>query len=160
MTFTVPEGATRATVDMLITGHGQGNVDNAAEWARKKHTVTVDGKEYAKEIWRSDCRFEHGVRSDNPFDPNYQYSPSYKRERAGWCPGAEVEPWHIDLGPLEPGEHTLTYEPEAYLNTCTPEYLAEHGVVEGCTIDATAEYNGSNHTKARYEVSGVVTTYK
>jgi hypothetical protein len=155
----VPVGARNVSVQMLITGHGQGNLDNAAEWARKRHTVTVDGKPYSREIWRDDCQFSHGVVSDNPRDPDYQYSPSYKAARAGWCPGDTVDPWVLDLGPLPPGKHVIRYEPEAYENTCSPDYFEEHGEVVGCTLGAPPEYNGRNHTLARYEVSGLVTVY-
>ena len=159
-TIDVPEGARNVSVQMLITGHGQGNLDNAAEWARKRHTVTVDGQPYSKEIWRADCHESHGVISDNPRDPDYQYSPSYKSARAGWCPGDTVDPWVIDLGPLPPGKHVVRYEPEPYVNTCSPDYFAEHGEVVGCTLGAPPEYNGRNHNRARYEVSGLVTAFR
>ena len=38
-----------------MTGHGQGNTDNCAEFCRKDHTVFVDSTGYDREIWRDDC---------------------------------------------------------------------------------------------------------
>jgi hypothetical protein len=164
MTFEVPEGAERSSIDLLVTGHGQGNRDNAAEWAKRIHNIRVDGKPIEFEVWRNDCHLPHGVQSGMS-DPSYQFSPTYKAPRAGWCPGDKVDTIHLELGKLGPGEHTITYEPERadaeapWENTCSPEYLAANGEVEGCTLGAPAEYNGNNHTRARYEVSGIVTSW-
>jgi hypothetical protein len=117
--FTVPEGAKGTTVELLVTGHGfwsAGDPKDVGEFGQRSNSVFVDGELVElKQIWRDDCGDPHGVWSGKPLQPNLQHG-NYARSRAGWCPGDVVRPWHLDLGALSPGEHTLTWTPEPYVN--------------------------------------------
>ena len=125
MTF-LPNPKTRLiTFRQTITSHGQGNTDNAGEFARKTHTLTArqlnrpDSLVMKHLLWRSDC------------DQNScsQQKGSYTYSRAGWCPGQDVRPWEINFPILEGKTSeqtgrglsrnvpvTLKYRLEAYLN--------------------------------------------
>ena len=83
-TVTHPAGATSFGVRSTITGHGQANLDNCAEFCSEQHTWQVGSTPNQAQVWRTDC-------SNFPSSGTYQYS------RAGWCPGANVIPWDLDV---------------------------------------------------------------
>jgi hypothetical protein len=143
----VPEGASSAGMYMLVTGHGQGNVDNCAEFCKKTHTLKIGEVEVANQIiWRDDCHL-------NPVSPQ---SGTWRLPRAGWCPGDMVRPWVADAGLVAPGSHTVSYEVQAYENTCRPD----SPVCTGCTLGRTCEFDGGSHTRPRWLVSGFLVLYK
>jgi hypothetical protein len=147
LTFNLQDGVEDASLDLLVTGHGEGATLGAGEWGPETNEVfvTIDGKRHAKRIWREDCDESHGVRSGLA-DPDYQFSPSYTAPRVGWCPGADVEPWHLELGPLGPGEHTVRFEPQPYLNEKREENL-------------NPPPGGQYHRPPYWTFSGVLTTF-
>jgi len=134
--ITPPKSATSFALRTLVTGHGQGNADNCAEFCSRNHTLAVGGTPHAQEIWRDDCKTTGA--------PGQQGTWQYPR--AGWCPGADVRPWIADItadaaagGPLK-----LAYAVEDYENTCRPDAA----VCEGCTLGTGCEYDGGSHTAA------------
>jgi hypothetical protein len=107
-------------VELLEAQHGYANGEDtkdAGEFAQiYRHTsLFVDGKPYQHEVWRSDCEEPHGVISGRLGSPEWQ-GGTYRYDRSGWCPGDAVRPWRLDLGALEPGEHTLEWKPQDYNN--------------------------------------------
>jgi hypothetical protein len=117
LTFEVPEGNRDVTVDMVISGHGLSglsfDVRDAGEFFARKNTVFIDGEPHESLIWRDDCGEPHGIDSPTPEHP---LEGNFHGSRSGWCPGDFIQPWHIDVGPLAPGEHTMTWQPEQYVN--------------------------------------------
>jgi hypothetical protein len=84
---TVPE-AESYTFRSFITGHGWNNQQNCAEFCSKEHFFTVNGQEYSKDIWRKNCG---KTVTDGPQMGTWEY------DRAGWCPGAQVNPWEKNV---------------------------------------------------------------
>jgi hypothetical protein len=138
---TIPDGANGGKVIALVTGHGQGNADNCGEFCEKEHTITVGTASAKTKIWRDDCATTAAPGQ----------SGSYQYPRAGWCPGAIVEPWETDLG-LVPGPLTIGYDVEPYTNTCRPD----SPTCTGCTLGTGCAYDGGNHTEPNWQQSAVL----
>jgi len=112
---------------LTITGHGQGNTDNAAEFSNKTHQVVVNGTVAANHnLWKNDC-------AQN--DCNNQLG-NWEFNRAGWCPGQQVQPFTYNLtGDITPGQAlTLDYELETYTNFLN------------------TGYNNTGHTEPHYRI--------
>ncbi|MGH1344903.1 MAG: peptide-N-glycosidase F-related protein [Nannocystales bacterium] len=93
--FTPPAGTTRVEFTALISGHGQ-EANNCAEWCEHQHEFTVNGeavhlREFPGEVAAQRC----GEAVDDGVVPGQwgNWTPG----RAGWCPGAAIEPWVIDI---------------------------------------------------------------
>ncbi|MEM6966796.1 MAG: LamG-like jellyroll fold domain-containing protein, partial [Bacteroidota bacterium] len=94
---------------MTLTGHGQGNTDNAAEFSNKTHQIMIDGNMAGTHNpWKDDCA--QNTCSD-------QFG-TWLFSRAGWCPGQHVEPFIFDLNSYAtPGAPMyLDYVLEEYTN--------------------------------------------
>ncbi len=114
-------------VRMTITGHGQGNTNNAAEFYDVTHNLNIEGSPFADHhLWKADC-------STNPCSPQ---SGNWQFPRAGWCPGEAVIPYIINTtSQASPGSTTtMDYEFQDYTN------LLNTG------------YNGSSHTEPYYRL--------
>jgi hypothetical protein len=142
----IPEGVARGELYSLITGHGQGNAGNCAEFCQKTHAYTVGEQVVDKLVWRDDCA--------TTATPGQQGTWMYPR--AGWCPGATVTPWQAELTALAAGSTTVTYDVEAYENTCRPDATS----CAGCTLGTGCEYDGGAHTEPRYEQSALLVLYR
>jgi hypothetical protein len=103
-------------VRAVVTGHGMTpNTNNAGEFMPAGRTVTVNGQAFGNLLWRADCYL-------NPCRPQ---GGTWKYDRAGWCPGALVRPWDIDLA--RSGEVlTLDYKPQPYTNENAGKGRASH----------------------------------
>ncbi len=114
-----------AKIRMTMTGHGQGNTLNAAEFSEFTHHIWIDGEEtFTQHLWKDDC----AQNSCSPQSGTYLYS------RSGWCPGQDVQPWEWDLnGHFAPGE-TVSFD---YV-------LADY------TNLLITGYNGGSHTEPYY----------
>jgi hypothetical protein len=95
-----PEGAKRALVRITVTGHG------VMEFTKLGRTLTVNGKAFKNTLWREDSYL-------NPHRPQFG---TWKFDRAGWSPGAIVEPWIVDVSDqVEPGGVLeIDYAPDAF----------------------------------------------
>jgi hypothetical protein len=115
----------KAKIRMTMTGHGQGNTDNAAEFAEFTHHVYVNGEEtFDQHLWKDDC-------DENECSPQ---SGTYLYSRAGWCPGQDVQPWEWDMnGLFTPGE-------EVNLGFVLADY----------TNLLNTGYNGGSHTEPHF----------
>ena len=114
-------------VRMTITGHGQGNTNNAAEFFNVTHNLNVDGAPYHDHnLWKSDC-------ASNPCSDQ---AGTWLFPRAGWCPGQDVIPYIINTDDItNPGSsRSLDYVLQDYTN------LLNTG------------YDGSSHTEPFYRI--------
>jgi len=134
---------------VVITGHGQGNTNNAAEFSQKTHEVYVDGSSaFSHYLWRSDCN----SNSCSPQSGSWQYN------RAGWCPGADVEPAYFNLTSLvTPGSAIeLDYRLASYFNQCSPNN-PDCSTNNNCP---DCDYNYNGHTQPYYAISGQLITFR
>jgi hypothetical protein len=132
----------------FVTGHGQGNAGNCAEFCSRKHTITAGGTPHDATVWRTDC--------DTTAAPNQQGTWQYPR--AGWCPGADVHPWKVDVTADVAGSSmtSIAYDVQSYENTCRPDATA----CTGCTLGAMCKYDDGTHTEPHYFVSSVLIAYR
>jgi hypothetical protein len=143
----VDPAASAVKLRFFVTGHGQGNTDNAAEFARKLHSVQVNGDRFEHFLWRDDCE-------RNPCSPQ---AGTWEFDRAGWCPGDDAPPWDVDVtASVVPGEAaSVLYEVEPFTNRCRP--------TAGCTsadcIWGDCNFGG-DHTAPIYWVESQCITYR
>lgn len=147
-TLTLPAGATSFGIRSNITGHGQANLDNCAEFCQRNHTWSVNGAANTALMWRTDCG-------------NFPSQGTYMDPRAGWCPGADVTPWDIDVTQQvgTSGTVTIGYDVDSYLNTCNglPD---GGGLCSGCQVNESCQYNGGDHTQPFYYVNSVLVAFR
>jgi peptide-N-glycosidase F-like protein len=143
----LPEGTSSYALRSFVTGHGQGNLSNCAEFCSRSHTLTVGTTAHAAKVWRTDCATTAAPNQEG----------TYKYSRAGWCPGADVKPWIIDITKdVAGGAAAIAYDVQAYENTCRPDVMT----CTGCTLGSTCEYDGGNHTEPNYSVSSLLIAYR
>lgn len=147
-TITVPANAARVELWSVLTGHGQGNLDNCAEFCPLIHGYNFGGSAVQRTVWRDDC-------GDNPVS-NQQ--GTWTLSRAGWCPGDIATPWVEDLtGQIEPDtEVAVQYDVQGYENSCRPDAP----VCMGCALGTGCEYDGANHTAPTMLISAAVVVYE
>jgi hypothetical protein len=125
MTVNIGENTNAAKIRMTMSGHGQGNTNNAAEFSEFTHHIYVDGAQtFEQHLWKTDCN----VNTCSPQNGTWQYS------RAGWCPGQDIQPWEWDMD-----GHFIPGEPVA-LDFVLADYT---------NLNNTG-YNGSSHTEPHY----------
>lgn len=148
VTVDVPGSSTHVELVSLITGHGQGNLYNCAEFCPMVHGFLVGSMPWQREIWRDDC-------ADNPIDGQ---QGTWMYDRAGWCPGADVLPWVEDVtAAVTPGRPVeVRYDLQSYENTCRPD----SPVCMGCALGTGCEYDGGNHTPPHYRFSAYLVAYE
>lgn len=112
---------------ITISGHGQGNTDNAAEFSDRTHTFLLNNERFADHrLWKSDCEFNQCA---NQFG-------TWLFDRAGWCPGQAVQPWRVELSSdLAGQEVSFDYALQDYVN------LRNTG------------YNNNGHTEPFYRIA-------
>jgi hypothetical protein len=144
----LPAGASSYALRTFITGHGQGNADNCAEFCSREHTITAGKTAHKQTVWRKDCA--------TTATPNQQ--GTWKYSRAGWCPGADVLPWTLDITADVAGQSaaSFAYDVAAYENTCRPDAMP----CAGCTLGASCDYDGGAHTEPNYQVSTLLIAYR
>jgi hypothetical protein len=146
-TVMLPSGTSSYALRSFITGHGQGNAKNCAEFCSRSHTITAGTTAHDQTVWRTDCAKTAAPNQQGTF----QYS------RAGWCPGADVRPWIVDVtNDVVNGMGTFAYDVQAYENTCRPDAMP----CAACTLGSACDYDGGNHTEPNYSVSTVLIAYR
>lgn len=145
--FALSAQAEKVLFRAWVTGHGQGNTDNAAEFNEVTHLVRINQQTaFEHHLWKSDCNV-------NPCSPQ---NGTWEFPRAGWCPGQDVRPADFDLTSLvNPGSNLkIDYQLAPYLNRCSPLYPnctpatdCAFGNQIGCGFD------GNLHTEPRYVMS-------
>ncbi len=127
VSFIVDNNTVSSHLRMTISGHGQGNTKNAAEFSNQSHLVTVDGNPTeVHNLWKNDCEF----------NPCNAQAGNWMPDRAGWCPGQAVDPYILNLTDLLQAGFlkSIDYELEDYTN------LLNTG------------YNGGSHTEPHYRL--------
>ncbi len=147
-TLPLPTGATSYKLRAILTGHGQGNASNCAEFCPKTHTLTAAGVAHTQKLWRTDCATSGAPKQQG----TYQYS------RAGWCPGADVVPWQVDVTADLAGQTSadLSWSVEDWTNTCRPDAKP----CGGCTLGTACAYDGGSHTEPYYQVSALLIAFE
>lgn len=148
VTAMIPADASRVELRSLITGHGQGNANNCAEFCGLTHGYLVGDAAVQRLVWRDDC-------GDNPID-NQQGTWAYPR--AGWCPGADVIAWVEDVtSGVELGQEVeVIYDLSAYENTCRPD----SPVCMDCALGTGCDYDGGAHTPPVIKMSAMLVVYR
>ncbi|HLT37627.1 MAG TPA: peptide-N-glycosidase F-related protein, partial [Enhygromyxa sp.] len=143
-----PAEADAVSLRSIITGHGQGNLHNCAEFCPRNHGFLVVEQPFVREIWRDDC-------DQTPIEGQ---QGTWQYPRAGWCPGAEVIPWLEDVSAAAPAGQSVTvsYDVETYENSCRPDAP----VCTGCALGTGCEYDGGNHTPPIYDLSAMLIAYR
>jgi hypothetical protein len=144
-TVTLPAGATAVEIRSFVTGHGQGNLDNCAEFCTRTHTFNVGGMDVSRAIWRNDCAQTAVPGQRGNFRPG----------RAGWCPGADVLPWVADVTPAAAGTLTVSYGVTPYENSCRPDAPT----CAGCALRTTCAFDNGAHTAPLYVLSAALVVY-
>lgn len=133
---------------ITTTGHGQGNTLNAAEFSPRIHSIVAGNDSVYHNLWRANCYA-------NPCSPQ---GGTWTLSRAGWCPGASVVPWIVDLTQwVTPGQNQVfRYSMQEYINECSPNN-------PNCTTGVTCgdcNYNNNGHTEPHYTIEGQLILYK
>jgi len=116
-------------VRMHVTGHGQGNTSNAAEFHNVTHQLLLDGNNIADHhLWKDDC----ATNSCTNQLGNYLFA------RAGWCPGQEVIP--------------AIFETTNYLSSGSSAGIDYK--LQDYTNLLNTGYNNSGHTEPHYRLHG------
>jgi len=126
-TITIDEVSQTNHVRMTITGHGQGNTDNAAEFSIKNHSMFANSERIdVQNLWKNDCAQNSCANQ----------AGTWTLSRAGWCPGEAVEPHIVNTTSVaSAGENiVLDYELQKYTN------LLNTG------------YNNNGHTEPHYKI--------
>jgi hypothetical protein len=143
-----------AKVRTVVTGHGQGNTDNAAEFSHRWHRVTAGGIADQWEPWRYDC----DTNSCSPQGGNWWYG------RAGWCPGSGSWPRDVDVSSqITPGGTlNLNYEIEPYTNCCRPDNPSCDHNDGNCCISFAGEcgWNYTGHTEPSFDLNSQLILYR
>ena len=110
-TLTLPADATRVELVVIVSGHGQTDGDNCAEWCEHEHRFTLnDGTtheiafpdEIGRALGCADLASEGVVPG--------QYG-NWAPRRAGWCPGFPVAARRFDLtDDVIAGDNELVYD--------------------------------------------------
>ncbi len=126
-TVAVDSNAKRVDLRMTITGHGQGNTNNAAEFSNYTHQVTANGVNITNHnLWNTDCNTNVCANQLG----------TWLFSRAGWCPGEGVDPFLVDLTNNVPANRNLTVD----------------YVLQNYTNQLRTGYNGASHTEPHYKV--------
>jgi hypothetical protein len=143
-------GASRGAVRVTVTGHGQGNSENCAEFCAKNHALTIDGAQQPQhQVWRNDC-------AQNPIN---NQGGNWQPNRANWCPGADVKPWRIDLG-ARSQPFTVGYAMDNYVNTCNGD-PGKTCMLPSCVFGpSTCAYDNGGHTRPFYMFSALLISYR
>lgn len=148
VTVAIPGAASRVELRSIITGHGQGNAENCAEFCQLAHGFLVGATAVQRTIWRDDC-------AENPINDQ---QGTWMYPRAGWCPGADVIAWVEDVSDgATPGQDVeVLYDVSDYENTCRPDSPD----CMGCSLGTGCEYDGGNHTPPVVKLSAVLVVYQ
>jgi len=156
---TIPADAVGARLLFHVTGHGQGNQGNCAEFCDMTHRVSFGDGSVEFVPWRDDCQ-------SNPIDDQ---QGTWTFDRAGWCPGAVVQPVGLDItDQVQPGQ-TLTFDyailddqGQTYVNSCRPGAGDTDNVCTGCVSSGmdNCDFNNNGHTAPYHRIGVQLLIYR
>lgn len=110
-TFSVPGTPTRVELVVIVSGHGQTDGDNCAEWCEHEHRFSVNGSSGYLIEFRGEIGSALGcaeLASEGVVPGQYG---NWAPRRAGWCPGFPVAARRFDLTALVgAGDNELVYD--------------------------------------------------
>lgn len=116
--FQFPENSVAATMKLVSTGHGWGdlNTGNAAEFYEATHHIWVNGAQTFEQYNWYDC-------NPNP-DACQPQNGTWYYNRAGWCPGAIAQWFDYNMTPfVAEGDIEMDYVfYEDYVDLCHPNH--------------------------------------
>ena len=114
----IPQAAKHVELWAIITGHGGDPITNCAEFCDHQHQFTVGSSTYTKDF--PEAQTQKGCIPDtaNLMTPNQGGTWWYGR--GGWCPGAPVVPWVVDVTKDAPPGQTVNVSYEGLLGGNTP----------------------------------------
>ncbi len=127
VSLTVDNNSESSHIRMTLSGHGQGNTNNAAEFFNATHDFVLNGAVINNHnAWKPDC--ESNSCSNQ--------AGNWLFDRAGWCPGQAVDPYIVNTtSNVSAGSSiALDYELQNYTN------LLNTG------------YNNSGHTEPHFRI--------
>jgi hypothetical protein len=111
----IPASAKHVELWVLVTGHG-GGTNNCSEFCDHQHEFTVNGTVFEKEFPEAGTADKCvGVDQGSP----NQWG-TWWYGRGGWCPGAPVAPWIVDLTDVAPAGTTATISYRGLFDDKTP----------------------------------------
>jgi hypothetical protein len=125
--LSVAQNTETSHIRMQVSGHGQGNTNNAAEFFRRMHQLRINNTTFAThDLWKADCATNTCANQ----------SGTWLFSRAGWCPGQEVIPAIFNTTQqVAPGEAFIfDYQLQDYTNFLN------------------TGYNDSSHTEPHYRI--------
>jgi hypothetical protein len=100
-------------VRMTITGHGQGNTNNAAEFYNVNHSLNINNNTVENHnLWKADC-------ASNSCD---NQAGNWLFARAGWCPGQQVTPRIFNTTDILQDGDEIDYVLQDYTNLLNTGY--------------------------------------
>jgi hypothetical protein len=110
----VPASARKVELSVVISGHGQVDPGNCAEFCDTDHQFSVNGSRHDISFPETNSSTDCQDRVNEGVVPN-QYG-TWFYGRSNWCPGKEVKPIVFDVtSEVTPGE-TATFAYEAFFN--------------------------------------------
>ncbi|MBI4509164.1 MAG: hypothetical protein HY698_05985 [Deltaproteobacteria bacterium] len=156
----IPSDAKAVKLRFLVTGHGQGNLANCAEFCRLTHKTTLGESDVALAPWRNDC-------ATNPLT---NQSGTWQHDRAGWCPGALVAPEVVDVSAQVKTGSTVAFRHQIlddkgsdYVNSCRPGAGGTENLCQGCAFNSNkgnCDYDWSLHSAPYARFSAQLLVYR
>ena len=99
----VPSDVSRVDLVAITTGHGMSDDGNCAEFCDHSHHYTVNGEEFVQNLDDPGLTSGCADKVSEGVVPNQ--SGTWWFGRGGWCPGARVDPFVVEVtGFVTPGE--------------------------------------------------------
>jgi hypothetical protein len=99
-TFTPPADATRVELVTILSGHGQTEGDDCAEWCDHRHLFSVNGTALPDMRFEGDIGAERGCAAHAADGVIPGQWGNWAQSRAYWCPGMVVAPMRTDITSL------------------------------------------------------------
>jgi len=99
------EGTKTTRIKIIQTGHGMDKPSNCAEFCPRQRFLYIDSVcQDTSWVWRENC-------GSNPVFPQ---GGTWIYDRAAWCPGQSVEPYHFEFADGEGQNHRFDLGMESY----------------------------------------------
>jgi hypothetical protein len=177
-TIELPPNASSYKLRTFITGHGQGNTSNCAEFCMATHTMSfgppsgeggdapsmVGATQLTDIPWRNCCipfpLCQNLARPTPAPGVAAGQRGTYMYSRAGWCPGAAVNPSEKDVtAAVGTGAVTISYGVDSYANTCRPDDAACQCDLGPSGSPLSCAFDSNGHTKPFFYVSSLLIAY-
>jgi hypothetical protein len=114
----IPSAAKHVELWAIITGHGGDPITNCAEFCDHEHHFTVGSSMYVKDFPMAATQAGCIPDTAQMMTPNQGGTWWYGR--GGWCPGAPVPPWVVDVTKDAPAGQTVMVSYQGMLSGMTP----------------------------------------